>query len=699
MRIVRLLVALILAGAVSTQAQTIVERRGALKVAGNKVVDQNGEPIQLTGMSFFWSQWMTGFYNRDVVRWLVKDWQCPLVRAAMGVTVGGGYLSNPTGAVAPITKVVDAAIANGIYVIIDWHEEMAIDHVEESKVFFGEMAKKYGKYPNVIFELYNEPHNSNPDLNPTWEQIKSYSEQVIPVIREHSNNLVIVGTPNYSQDVDEASYDPIDPTIYGAVAYTLHFYAGTHGASLRNKGNTAMNNGVPLFVTEWGTTTADGGQLTGPSKGKVYPTESNAWFTWMDQKKISSCNWSISDKAEGASILVPGASTSGGWDPNTDLTESGRYIRTKIQEHCAADPNVCPYLGPEPATFPVPGAIDPSQISTGVGLSSEVSQESSSIKNLISIDSGDWATYSINASAPETLIVRAKVQAIGALDSITLRANGKDVSIPVGGTGMDGWYWAYGNNRLTVPAGSSEIEIRFQAPGTNQMKIQAIELISAPYRPHAAPTGIPIELFSNTGASGVEVVAKTDGSLPFLANFKNGASISYQANFNVSGTQILNLEVASGSTGGKLFLRATGSSVRRDTIEVSPTGGWFSWKPESFSFLVAKGLVVVNLSAAGDTGSLFNVSGLHTWDATSISSRMASNALSVVRTRSHLDLDGLDGAGFREAMVVSAEGRILSRTDISGLPSAKIPLPSSRLPVWIRLNGITSATLSVPPTR
>ena len=80
------------------------------------------------------------------------------------------------------------------------------------------MALEYGAFPNVIYEIYNEP------LNVSWSNvIKPYAMSVISIIREiDPDNLIIVGTPNWSQRVDMAAQDPI--VEFENIAYTLHFY-------------------------------------------------------------------------------------------------------------------------------------------------------------------------------------------------------------------------------------------------------------------------------------------------------------------------------------------------------------------------------------------------------------------------------------------------------------------------------------------
>lgn len=145
----------------------------------------------------------------------------------MGVDDGGGYLQDAASNKARVKTVVDAAIANDMYVIIDWHTHHAEQFQSQSIAFFQEMARTYGNDPHVIFEIYNEP------LQISWSgTIKPYANAVISAIRAISpNNLIIVGTPWWSQNVDEASRDPI--TSFKNIAYTIHFYAGSHGQSLR----------------------------------------------------------------------------------------------------------------------------------------------------------------------------------------------------------------------------------------------------------------------------------------------------------------------------------------------------------------------------------------------------------------------------------------------------------------------------------
>jgi hypothetical protein len=299
-----------------------VERHGALQVQGNKILGKHGKPVVLRGMSLFWSQWAAGskYYTRDTVRWLKDDWHVDVVRAAMAVE-HGGYLSNPSLERERAETVCDAAIEFGIYCIMDYHAHYADEHETEAKDFFTEMAKKYKNTPNIIFETFNEP------VFQDWDTvIKPYHEAVLGRIREYSPNLAILGSAFWSQSPDVASRNPI--TSYSNVAYTLHFYAGTHfqehASFLWDKVIEALRRGVPIFATEWGTCEAE-------NMARVYPEATRAWLDFLEQHDISHANWAIGDKDEACAALKVGAPPDG-WSLN-QLTESGTFMRNLLRDH------------------------------------------------------------------------------------------------------------------------------------------------------------------------------------------------------------------------------------------------------------------------------------------------------------------------------------------------------------------------------
>ncbi len=282
-----------------------------ISVSGNKVLF-GGVQGSVSGNSMFWSNngWdAEKFYSAPTVSWLKNDWNSKLVRAAMGVEEGGGYLSDRTGNVNRVKTVVDAAIANDMYVIIDWHSHHADLYRNEAITFFQDMARTYGGKNNVIYEVFNEPLQGA-----SWSgTVKPYAQAVVNAIRAiDPDNLIIVGSPTWSQDVDVASRDKIQGTN---IAYALHFYAATHKQAIRDKAQTALDNGAALFVTEWGSVDNTG-------NGAVDNAETDAWVNFMKANQISNANWALNDKPEGASALYFGASGNGGWAAS-QLTPSG----------------------------------------------------------------------------------------------------------------------------------------------------------------------------------------------------------------------------------------------------------------------------------------------------------------------------------------------------------------------------------------
>lgn len=285
----------------------------ALSVQGTQLVDAAGNPVVLRGVSYGWHNWWPQFYNAETVKWLIADWGVDVLRVPMGIHHEEPeltYNAEPEKAVEIITPVIDACIENGIYVIIDFHSHHL--ELELAKTFFAEMAEKYGKYPNVIYEIYNEP------IDDSWEDVKAYSEEVIAVIRAvDPDNVILVGNPHWDQDLHLVADDQIGGV--SNIMYTLHYYAATHGDYLRERGDYALAKGAPIFISESAGMEASGDGPMDYEKWKV-------WRDWAEERKISWITWSVSDKDETCSFLVPGANPKGGWGDD-ELKESAKATR------------------------------------------------------------------------------------------------------------------------------------------------------------------------------------------------------------------------------------------------------------------------------------------------------------------------------------------------------------------------------------
>lgn len=302
---------------VSAANAQFVKKHGRLSVQGTQLVDQNNSPVVLRGLSFGWHSLWPRFYNEKAVSWLKKDFNCNVVRAAMGVELGDlSYINNPQFSKEKVEAVVKGAIKSDIYVIIDWHSHNV--NLKEASEFFAEMSKKYATYPNIIYEVFNEPDHE------TWWEVKNYAEEIIKIIRENDpDNIILVGCPHWDQDIDLPAEDPIRG--YSNIMYTMHFYAATHGKELRDRTDKAIQSGLPVFISE-----SAGMEASGDG-----PLDLKAWqdyMDWMDARKLSWITWSVSDKDETCSILKKSANSEGKWK-DEDLKESGLKVREYLRKY------------------------------------------------------------------------------------------------------------------------------------------------------------------------------------------------------------------------------------------------------------------------------------------------------------------------------------------------------------------------------
>ncbi len=304
--------------------QTPVAINGQLRVCGVNLCNQYNRPIQLRGMSTHGIQWFGNCYNDASLNALASDWQADLFRISMYVQEQG-YETNPSGFTNQVNNLVEEATERGLYALIDFHTLTPGDpmyNLERAKTFFAAVSARHASKNNVIYELTNEPNGVS------WSTIKSYAEQVIPVIRANDPDaVVIVGTRAWSSlGVSEGgnATEVINNKVNAAnVMYAFHFYAASHQGNYRSELERAAAS-LPMFVTEFGTVTYTGG-------GAVDQSSSTAWFDLMDRLKISYANWTYSDADEGSAAFRPGTCNSGNYAGTANLTESGNFVRNRIR--------------------------------------------------------------------------------------------------------------------------------------------------------------------------------------------------------------------------------------------------------------------------------------------------------------------------------------------------------------------------------
>jgi endoglucanase len=267
----------------------------------------------MRGVSLGWHNWQPRFYNTKTIDQLNEDWNCNLVRAAIGVEPEGGYLTNQDFANQCLDIVIDAAIKNGMYVIVDWHSHGI--RTDKAKSFFTRAAEKYKDYPNIIYEIFNEP------VAQTWEEIKFYSETIIKTIRAiDKDNIILVGCSHWDQDIHIVADDPLQG--YENVMYTLHFYAATHKQELLDRADYALQKGLPIFVSECAGMEASG-------NGPIDSVSWNKWTQWMQKYQLSWVAWSLSDKDETCSMIKNTTVPVSGW-LDKDLKDWGKIIKNEL---------------------------------------------------------------------------------------------------------------------------------------------------------------------------------------------------------------------------------------------------------------------------------------------------------------------------------------------------------------------------------
>ena len=318
------------------QLMTGKNSQGKGQIYGSCEGVKDGAEVQVRGMSLYWSLMDEAleFWSEEGVTSMVNDMKIQIVRAAMATgkedwTKGKyiGYEVQPEAQTNFMKAVVEAAIKQDIYVIIDWHSHEANTQTQNAVKFFGEMAQKYGNYDNVIFEVFNEPQKVE------WNVIKNYADAVVAEIRKYSDNLILVGTPEWDQYPNRAIGGEINDPKKNT-AYTFHYYSGTHCISGMHPGNQywacegehaieAMNAGLSVFVSEWGTTTADGkGGIAGDNDG---------WQNWMNENKLSWANWSASKIPEGSAAFSSGATKT-----SLQYSNSGNQVKGYLSSNPAS---------------------------------------------------------------------------------------------------------------------------------------------------------------------------------------------------------------------------------------------------------------------------------------------------------------------------------------------------------------------------
>lgn len=302
----------------SAKGTTPYAKNGRLSVKNGHVVNSKGKVFVIKGVSTHGIAWFPEYVNKSAFQTLRDKWGVNTVRLAMYTAEYGGYCTG--GNQTKLKKLVDDGVRYaselGMYVIIDWHilsDGNPLTYRTQAKHFFQYAAKRYAKKGNVLFEICNEPNGAGG----SWVNVRRYANSVIKTIRKANKKaIVIVGTPTWSQDVDQALAKPLKK--YKNLAYAFHFYAGTHKSELRGKLETVLKKHLPVVVTEFGISEASG-------NGSADRQEGNRWMKLLDKYGVGRVCWNLSNKSESSALLKSSCKKTGGF-LFSQLTVSGKWL-------------------------------------------------------------------------------------------------------------------------------------------------------------------------------------------------------------------------------------------------------------------------------------------------------------------------------------------------------------------------------------
>ena len=306
---------------------------GNLHVEGNKIVGENGQPIQFRGFASHGPQWLPWIPDYTALN-LAYNWDANIVRLTTYISEGVAWENTEMRPVIDhITEeIVKDCIEAGIYVIIGFHQHAntsdLLNYVDEAEDFFRHYVPLFGDYSNVIFEVLNEPVgevDGNPGVD--WPTAKNYAEQVIPIIRDNDpdehKNLIFVGTPTWCQEPNKAINNPVEGEN---IIYTFHIYATAHDINLQNNIDYALSKGFAIIADEWSP-----GHWNWEENPDVNWDYANQWIDFWEARGIGWIDWSFNIKNEPLSTLNPNQYLIAGfWKDDQYLTEIGEFIRDKI---------------------------------------------------------------------------------------------------------------------------------------------------------------------------------------------------------------------------------------------------------------------------------------------------------------------------------------------------------------------------------
>lgn len=341
----------------------------SVKVEGNHLVDGNGAPLQLRGVSVSglefvavqgWSPanpWGATRPDWGAIRkWSANAVRIPLNEASwLGYSCvdGKGATRNPDPGhnyKKTVAETVQQATAAGLYVVLDLHWsapekycpllQNPMADADHSIDFWSSVATQFKGSPNVLFELFNEPFVgyggpvSAADwrttmrggamrqfltVNPTtqgWDKIDSTwqvagMQQMLDAVRATgATNVVLAGTPSWSQDISQwienAPRDPLHQLGVAWHPYPNSNAAGDPQALVPKLGPKAYEWAEHILAADYPILITETGDHNAPgTRGSPYLAN---LLPWADAHGISYFGWGWNVWGDKDNVLIKDAS-------------------------------------------------------------------------------------------------------------------------------------------------------------------------------------------------------------------------------------------------------------------------------------------------------------------------------------------------------------------------------------------------------
>ena len=250
-------------------AQDVAAKGGSdscgLRVEGNKILDETGDPVRFRGVSLIdlgvQQRWYGGYmWALDMIT--SPGWYPNTVRLPVYPPQVGAYRSpypypfrdegNQRYYIDLLKPAVDYATAKGLYVIIDFHQIADTDGVfcDQALEFWEFIAPKFSDRPNVLYEIFNEPIDDiSRDAVTKWRPFRERAQRWVDSVRNLApDNLILIGGPTWAQVIGPVLEEPVEGKN---IAYTVHVYPACWNSWVEEEVSRVAKE-YPVVLTEFG---------------------------------------------------------------------------------------------------------------------------------------------------------------------------------------------------------------------------------------------------------------------------------------------------------------------------------------------------------------------------------------------------------------------------------------------------------------